>query len=415
MSVIKKPYVEISEVFNRFNDLYGEKDSSYQKERYASAFSNFKQRFGYDCAYVSSSSGRVEVCGNHTDHNGGKVLSCAVSLDTLAFFMPTDSGLITVKSEGYKEFVVNTANIVNTGVSDSASLVSGVCKGFLDKGLKVGGFHAYVTSNVIGGAGISSSASFEVLIAEILNFLYNDGKVDCQTKAVVSQFAEREFFGKPCGLLDQTAIAFGGLKKLDFSKEDIAVEDCNLSANDFKFVLINTGGSHADLTDEYASIPFEMYSVAQCFGKKRLIEVSENTFYDNVKSLHSKVSDRAVLRAMHFYDENLRVDKAVESLKNNDLKTFFQCINSSGNSSLVKLQNCYVGGSDNQPIVKAVSLVKTVLTDGAVRIHGGGFAGCILCVVKSNDLDRFIKDVGKYYDADCILPLSIRSVGTIVL
>ena len=397
------------------SSLYG-KNYDFQKERYENAFAFFKEKFNATSAYMASSSGRVEVVGNHTDHNGGKVLCTAISLDTLAMFLPTDDDKIHIVSEGYPDIIIDVCDLVNTKIPNSESLVKGVLYATKQRGYKIGGFNAYITSNVLGGAGISSSASFEVLIAEILNFLYNDGVISCQEKSFIAQFAEREFFGKPCGLLDQSAIAYGGLNKIDFSSEtEIKVTPIDNKINDFSLVLINTGGTHDDLIDEYASIPAEMKAVAKCFYKERLINVCERDFYKNVKNISTKVSDRAICRAVHFYEENERVELASKALENGDFDSFAGALNASGQSSLYKLQNCFVPKSDTQPIVKAIALCSKITRGGAVRIHGGGFAGCILCIVKNVVLDDFISDVKCYYDDKDIIVLSVRDKGAIVL
>lgn len=416
MSNLKKPYKNLSGVYGFFGSLYGEQSYEYQKERYEATFAEFKKHFGLDEAYIASSSGRVEVCGNHTDHNGGKVLSCAISLDSLAFFMPADNGEICIKSDGYSDIRFNLSDLEPKGPADPAALVRGVAKGLTLRGYKVGGFNAFTTSNVRGGAGVSSSASFEVLIAEIFNFLYNDEKIDCETKAYVSQYAENVYFEKPCGLLDQSAIAYGGLKKLDFSDEnEIGVENVELLSNDFTFILINTGGSHADLTDEYAAIPREMKQVAAFFGKKRLIDVPEKEFLAGIPLLTDTVSDRAILRAFHFYEENKRVDCAAKSLAEGNFDEFKKCINESGVSSLWKLQNCYVFGKTEQPILRAIAVANEFIKDGAVRVHGGGFAGCALCVVKTAAVKEFLAEITNYYEEKNVLVLSVREKGTIVL
>lgn len=415
MGILKKPYKDITGLQDRFVELYGEKTVA-QIERYNKVFCEYKNYFNLQEAYVASSSGRVEVCGNHTDHNGGNVISCAISLDALAFFMPTDDGVIRIKSDGYDQMVIDTNAPVTEKIGTSSALVRGVVVGLLDRGYKTGGFCAYVSSNVLGGAGISSSASFELLICEILNFLYNDGKIDEEQKAIIAQYSENKFFGKPCGLLDQTAISFGGLKKLDFSnKTKISVSNIDNDLSDYSLVLINTGGSHANLTSEYASIPQEMKQIANVFGKDRLIEITEEDFYSKLPQFIDKVSDRAICRAVHFYNENKRVEQVVESLSKNDFASFLDAVNNSGLSSLWLLQNCYVSGSKDQLIPKALAISKKFLHNGANRVHGGGFAGTILNIVKNDCLADFIQNISKYYPLDAIIPLKVRSVGTIVL
>lgn len=415
MSTLKKPYSKVSVLYDKFPCLYGEA-TDFQKKRYEDLFAKFKSSFNVESAYVASSSGRVEVCGNHTDHNGGKVVSCAISLDALCMFLPCDGDVIKIKSEGYDDMIIDLNGAEYEEKGTSAALVRGVAVGLKNKGYKVGGFIACVTSNVLGGAGISSSASFEVLIAEVLNFLYNDGKITESEKAIVSQFAENEYFGKPCGLLDQTAIAFGGLKKLDFKEKGvIGVTDIHNDLKDYTLVLVNTGGSHANLTGEYAAIPSEMFSVAKAMGGEKLIDFTEDEFVKKLPSVQNKLSDRAVLRAFHFYEENDRVDALEKALAENDFNTFLDCINKSGISSLNKLQNCYVAGSSEQPIPKGLAISSKYIKNGANRVHGGGFAGTILNIVKNDNLQYFIDNMSRYYDKKDIIPLKVRSVGTIVL
>ena len=412
---MKAPYTDLSILADKFNQLYGSFIDG-QLDRYNNLFANFKSAFKVESAYVASSSGRVEVCGNHTDHNGGKVVSCTISLDTLAMFLPNDENVIRVKSEGYDDIIIDLNGENNERIGTSSALVRGVVVGLMERGYKVGGFNACLTSNVIGGAGISSSASFEVLMCEILNFLYNDSKIDCETKAMVSQFSENKYFGKPCGLLDQTAISYGGLNKLDFSdKKSIKVEKIDGDLSNVTLVLLNTGGSHADLTDEYASIPSEMFSVANALGASRLIDITKENFITSLPLLFNKVCDRAILRAFHFYEENERVDTLVKAIINGDITTFFDCLNGSGRSSLSKLQNCYVAGSVEQPIVKVLAVCGIYNPDGACRVHGGGFAGSVLNVIKTSNATTFIEKMNNLFGKENVIPLSVRNVGAIVL
>ena len=413
---VKRPFFDLNEAYKAFPLLYGESTKE-QEKRYNNAFEIFKNYFDCNCAFVASSSGRVEVCGNHTDHNGGRVVSCAISLDILAMFMPREDGVVHIKTEGYQYIVLDINCEATEELGTSEALVRGVIVALQNNSYNVGGFNAYFTSNVVGGAGISSSAAFEVLIAEIENFLFNDGKITAEEKAVFSQYAENVYFGKPCGLLDQTAIAFGGLKKLDFSSKDkkIKVENIDCNLNDYSFVLINTGGSHADLTDEYASIPAEMFSVAKAMGKERLIEIDEEEFYSLLPKVFDKVSDRAILRAVHFFEENKRVDLLVDSLNNGNYNEFLKCIKESGLSSLSRLQNCFVSGSGVQLIPKALAIADKFLDGGVNRVHGGGFAGTILNIVKNDKVQDFVKEMSRFFDQENIIPLRVRSVGAIVL
>lgn len=415
MCAKKLPYKNLLNISDKFIDLYGE-ITDFQIKRYNDAFSKFKSIYSCNEAYIASSSGRVEVCGNHTDHNGGKVVCCAINLDSLAMFLPNEENVIRIYSENFAEMFVDLNKPFDVEQGTSNAIIMGIVQGFKNKGLNIGGFNAYVTSNVLLGAGISSSASFELLIAEILSFLYNNDAVSEKDKAIISQYSEREFFGKPCGLLDQCSISYGGLRMFDFSKpNDIIVEDLNDNLADYSFVLVNTGGTHENLTDEYASVSREMFEVAKCFGKERLIEVSEEEFYSKLPIFFNKVQDRAISRAIHFFNENKRVDELHDSLINKDYKKFLGCIKKSGISSVVKLQNCYVTGSNNQPIIKALSVCENYINDGANRVHGGGFAGCILNVVNNNEVDNFIENITPLFGSENIIKLKLRTVGTTVL
>ncbi|MBO7186779.1 MAG: galactokinase [Clostridia bacterium] len=399
-----------------FNDLYGEV-SQMQKDRYAKNFEWFKKSFGVENCYIASSSGRVEVCGNHTDHQGGKVVSCSISLDIISMFLPTNDGIIRIKSEGHADMVIDTNKDEQVKIGTSTAIVRGIVEGLKQRGYKVGGFIACCTSNVLNGAGISSSAAFECLIVKILSYLYNDNKVTTEDIAKISQFSENVYFGKPCGLLDQTAIAFGGIKELDFfDKEKIGVKAIENSLSDYTLILVDTGSDHANLTNEYAAIPAEMFAVAKALGKTRLSDVNEDDFYANLNSLRKTVSDRAVLRAIHYFNENKRVDKLANALNNNDYKTFLNCISESGKSSYTLLQNCYVAGGKDQSVPIALALSAKCLKDGDVnRIHGGGFAGTILNVVKNENVEEFINELSAFYKKESIIPLKVRKVGSIVL
>lgn len=410
---LKPPFSDMKPAEKMFDALYGE-TSNYQVCRYQNAFDKFKNIYGETSAYICSSSGRVELLGNHTDHNGGKVLSSAISLDTLAFFLPNNSDVVRIFSEGYGEIVANLTDLENNETGTTLSLVKGVAKWLIDNGFTVGGFNAYITSTVLNGAGISSSAAFEVLISEIFNFLFNDDKITNEQKVKASHFAENVYFGKPCGLLDQTAIAYGGLKKLDFKDKDkLNVENIDGNLDDYTLILINTGGSHENLTSEYAAIPAEMKKAAKIFGKERLIEIDENDFYNSEKL--ANLSDREVSRAIHFFQENKRVDDAESALIRGDYKTFLTCVRESGISSLCKLQNCFVPTSKEQPILRALFIAEKYLNGGANRVHGGGFAGTILNIVKNEDKEYFIENASKFFGRENVIPLKARKNGTIVL
>ncbi len=412
--MLKKPTETVENFQPLFESLYGNYTEG-QLQRYQDLLDKFKFEFDATSAFFASSSGRVEIIGNHTDHNGGKVLTCAISLDTLAAFLPTDDAKIVIKSQGYSDILIDINSNLEVEKGTSTALVAGVVEGLKQYGFKVGGFKACITSNVLGGAGISSSASFEVLIAEILNFLYNDGVVTAELKAKIAQFSENVYFGKPCGLLDQSAISYGGLNKFEFACPDkIVVENIDVSLSDYVLILVNTGGSHADLTDEYASIPQEMFAVAKAMGKNKLVEISKKEFLKFLPKC-AGLSDRAILRAFHFFSENDRVDELSCDLIKGDTSSLFRIIDASGRSSMTNLQNCSVSGSGEQLIPKALAIASNFLNGGANRVHGGGFAGTILNVVKKEFAEEFICEMQKFYNKEDIIPLSVRSVGAIVL
>ena len=414
MEFEKKIVNKAADVAKYFPVLYGEQ-SDKQLKRYDKLIDRFRDEMG-KTGYMASSSGRVEVIGNHTDHNGGVAVGCAISLDTIAMFLPTENGIITVKSEGYPDVVVDISSEEKLPNGSSDALVKGICEGFLKRGYKVGGFTAYTTSNVAGGAGVSSSASFEILICEILNFLYNDGKVSEKEKVFISQFAENVYFGKPCGLLDQSAIAFGGLTLLDFrTKGDVVPKHIECDLSEYTLVLIDTGGDHKHLTGEYASITEEMKKVCAYFGKERLIEVDEDDFYAALPELKKKVNGRAILRAIHFYDENKRVYALAEALTNGDYENFLKCVSDSGVSSQTDLQNCFPQGDIEQLIPTALAIGRKYLHGGANRVHGGGFAGTTLNVLQNECVNEFVDEMSKIYGKEKVLPLKVRKVGTTVL
>lgn len=404
----------VEEVKGLFPILYGE-INDYQINRYQKLIDRFNEEVG-GYGYMASSSGRVEIVGNHTDHNGGPALACSISLDTIAMFKPTDDGIIVVKSEGYPDVVVDLNNDVEYKKGSSDALVKGICEAYIKRSYKTGGFIACTTSNVSGGAGVSSSASFEVLICEILNFLYNDGKITDKDKAIVSKYAENEYFGKPCGLLDQSAIAFGGVTYLDFKTiGDVEVEKINNTLPGYTLVLIETGGDHKNLTDEYASITDEMRAVSKYFNKERLIEVDEEVFYEAIPELKQLVCGRAIQRCIHFYEEVKRVKNGANALNNKNYSQFLDVVASSGRSSLTLLQNCCVPGEREQLIPMALAVGAKYLNGGANRVHGGGFAGTILNVLKNEDVDNFLNKMTPIFGKGKVIPLKVRKVGAIIL
>lgn len=399
--------------------LYGADALYKQKKRYENAAENFIEIFGEnDRVRIFSASGRTEISGNHTDHNCGKVLAAAVDLDVIAIVVPTDDGVITVKSEGFDIISVDTADLAvrEDEKNTSAALIRGVAAGFNNSNLKVGGFKAYMTSNVLKGSGVSSSAAFEVLVGNILSGLYNGSAVSAVKIAQIAQYAENEYFGKPSGLLDQMASSVGGFVAIDFRNTTAPVIvpiEFDIAKYGYSLCIVDTKGSHADLTPEYAAIPEEMKAAAAVFGKTVLREVDEEEFRANISKVREKCGDRAVLRALHFFDENNRVDRAAEALKSGDIDSFLTVINESGNSSYKYLQNVFaVTKSSEQGVSMGLYTAEKVLCGrGASRVHGGGFAGTIQAFVPDDILDEFIKAEEAVFGEGSCHRLYIRPVG----
>ncbi len=387
-------------------------DPTQAAERYAMLANLHAAKYGEGEFF--SSPGRIEVCGNHTDHNNGKVLCASISVDTLACVTKTDDNVIIVDSVGYPPVYVNVGDLakIKEEEGDSTAIIKGICKYYLDHGWKAGGFKATTQSNVFKGAGVSSSASFELLICEILNCLYNEGKLGAMDKAKASYYAENVYFGKPSGLLDQSAIALGGVSYIDFkSTADPEVESINWNFDDLDIVITNTGGDHCNLTDNYAAIRREMELVAGKLGGKVLREVDERDFYEKIPALQDEVSGRAIMRAMHFYDENKRVVAGAEAVKKGDEKAFAEVINMSGLSSYMLLQNCYPEGDVAQRVPLGINLSKRRRGVRAVRVHGGGFAGTILAFVDKKHTAEYIEYMSGVFGQENVFEVGVRNDG----
>lgn len=393
--------------------LYGNNYNAAEVEKkYNKISAVFEKTFNKEYSLYSSS-GRIEILGNHTDHNSGKVLTASISLDTICAAGVSNTNIINIKSEGYHDMIIDVTktefNKRNTGTS--LALVMGVVEGFKKNGFNIGGFNAVISSSVLKGSGVSSSASFEVLIAEILNDLFNEGKISKTKKAQISQFAENIYFGKPSGLLDQMAVSQGNITAIDFEKAEPKIQAVDMDFSKYSVIITDTGSDHSNLTSSYADIKNEMGDVAKFFGKKVLREITYGNFLKQMPALSKKVSGRAVLRAIHFYEENLRVEKAVQAIVNKDYKTFFDCMNESGESSYKLLQNCYVAGDAEQKIPLALEISKRNIKDGATRIHGGGFAGTIIAILKTEEAANYIKNMGMFFGEKNIYNINIRTIG----
>ena len=397
--------------------IYGNKDRWY-KNRKEKLTDFFNETFNDTPTCFFSSPGRVEVLGNHTDHNNGLVMVSAIDLDIFAAVKPTNDKKITVVSSGYSPNIVDLSDLsVKEDERDtSTALIRGVAKKFSDNKYNIGGFMAVTESNIFKGAGLSSSAAFELLIAEIFNVLYNNSKVSRVEMAQFGQYAENEYYGKPSGLLDQMGVSLGGFNYIDFKDNSKpVVENFAFSLKDYRVVLINTGGSHGNLTSYYASIKDDMKKVAHLFGKNSLRELSEEEFYNNLPLIKRKVGGRAIMRSIHFYEENKRVAKAYNALKDGDVNTFLQMVNESGESSYKLLQNCFVQKDAKQGIALALTLSKQILKNGACRVHGGGFKGTIIAYVHVSEQINYIDKMKKIFGERNVVKVGLRQIGSSII
>ena len=404
--------------------LYGKNRDEliYQETRYQKLDQAFRKQFNEEPEHWFSTPGRTELGGNHTDHNHGRVLAASVHLDAIAAVNPSDDQQVTLFSEGYDQpFVIdlNNLNKVEDEVGTTSALLRGIAFRMRELGYRIGGFKACVASNVMPGSGLSSSATIEVLIGTIFNHLYNNGQIAAEEVAKIGQFAENVYFDKPCGLMDQMACATGGIIYIDFKEPQrptFQKIDFDFERYDYRLLVVNTGGSHADLTADYASIPHEMRQVASALGQKVCREVDEDTFFRALPQLRKKVGDRAVLRAFHFIRENQRVLEQVKALHDKDFDLFLKLMNESGNSSFKWLQNIFTSQQINeQNLTLALALTEDYLAKvgrGACRVHGGGFAGTIQALLPVQALDDYIDKMEYVFGKNSVSLLKIRSIGT---
>lgn len=391
-----------------------------QKERYIKAIENFKNIYGDNDVEVYSAPGRTEVGGNHTDHQNGRVLAASINLDAIAICVKRDGTTVRITSEGYGEICVDISNldIVPDEKESTAAIIRGTIAAMKNRGYNIGAFNAYVTSDVLSGSGLSSSAAFEVLIANIVSGMYNNGGVDPVVIAQIGKEAENKYFGKPSGLLDQTASSVGGLINIDFkdpANPIVKKVDVDFNKYDHSLCIIDTKGSHADLTDEYAAVTVEMKKVSQFFGVNYLSEVSKEEFYKNIAEIRKVTGDRAVMRAIHWFAENLRVDGQVEALETGDFEQFKKLIKASGDSSYKYLQNVYsTKNIEEQNVSVALAISEELLGDkGVSRVHGGGFAGTIAAFVPNDMVDSYKNKMEAVFGDDACYILKIRPVGGI--
>ena len=378
----------------------------------------FAAAFGGTPERYFSAPGRTEIGGNHTDHQRGRVLAGAVNLDTVAAVKCNGTNTIRIQSKGYPISVVDLSNLtpVESEINSTPALIRGVAARFAQLGCKVEGFDAYCESTVLPGSGLSSSAAFEVLIGTIVNHLFFEGKVSQPEIAMIGQYAENVFFGKPCGLMDQTASAVGNLVTIDFfDKDHPVIEPVNFdfASCGHALCIIDSGADHADLTDEYAAIPGEIKAVAACFGKDVLTQIDEAEFYAKIPVLRKECGDRAVMRCIHFYQENVRVPQQVAALREGDFEKFLSLVKQSGYSSYMYLQNVIPAGyKQHQDVAVALGLAEHYLKGrGAYRVHGGGFAGTIQAFVPYDMLDEFVAGMDGALGKGACHVLSIRPQG----
>ncbi len=402
---------------NSFSMLYG--DVSAARARYLRACESFEGIFSEkENIRLFSAPGRTEVGGNHTDHQHGCVLAGGVNLDVIAVTAPNNDGKVRIKSEGYDMDVIDITELEkNTAEHGRASaLIRGVLSRFKELGADISGFNAYTTSNVLKGSGLSSSAAFEVLVGNIVNGMFFNNKADEITIAKIGQYAEREYFGKPCGLLDQMASSLGGFTYADFfNPAEPITEKINLDIHSFGYTLcvVDTGGNHANLTQDYADITIECKEISNKLGVDFLRDADQNRFYNSIAELRRACGDRAVLRAFHFFNENDRVEKQKAALKAGDFEGFLKLVNESGESSYDYLQNLYSNSAvSEQGLPLAIALTKKFLNGkGACRVHGGGFAGTIQCYIPSELLADYKKTIEAVFGENSCCVLNIRPVG----
>lgn len=399
--------------------LYGKEALDEQRERYISAIQRYSEFYDDEDICLFSAPGRTELCGNHTDHNGGLVIAGSLSLDILAVGSKSDS--ITVISEGYRSIKLSIADTesVKSENGNPQALIKGILHYFRENGYNIGGFKLYMTSDVLKGSGMSSSAAFEILICTVLNHFYNNAQITPLQMSVISQKTENVYFGKPCGLMDQLACSYGGIICMDFSSivphivrlsEKVLSDNCDIC-------VLDTGASHASLTDEYASVPDDMRQVAGVYGKSRLIDVDRKDIMNDMPQLMHTVSHRAIMRAVHFYSENDRVRDMLTSLENGDINGVYKAVNGSGSSSFEYLQNVYVADDIyHRELALALMLAREFIGDGgACRVHGGGFAGTTLNLVPKERSYDFCKYMNRIFGNNRCRVLRIREYGGVCI
>ena len=403
--------------------LYGEDAVAGNVARYQELLKGYEKAFGDSGdVLLFSSPGRTEISGNHTDHNHGKVLAGSINLDCVGVAAKNSSSHVHIVSETYnQDFTIDLNHLEPSDKkAGTVGLVKGLLKGFEESGYSVGGFNAYITSNVISAAGVSSSASFEMLLCSMLNTFFNEGRMDTVAYAHIGKYSENNYWDKASGLLDQMACAVGGLITIDFVEPSApAVEkiDFDFGSQNHSLIIVQTGKGHADLSADYSSVPIEMKKVAQFFGKEVLSQVTEEEVIGNLSEVRRFAGDRSVLRALHFFEENKRVEAEVSALKENRFGDFLANITASGNSSWKWLQNCFTNSNyQEQGITVTLALTELFIAEkqkGACRVHGGGFAGVIMAMLPNELVDEYIGYIEGCTGKGSAFRMGIRPYGAI--
>ena len=402
--------------------LYGETAVEANRERYQNLVKSFQKKFAEEDITLFSSPGRTEISGNHTDHNHGKVLAGSINLDCVGVAAKNNSSKVHIISETFNQSFIIDLNDLSPSDKKAGTidLVKGLLQGFKESGYEVGGFNAYITSNVISAAGVSSSASFEMLLCSILNTFFNEGRMDTVAYAHIGKYSENVYWDKASGLLDQMACAVGGLITIDFMEPASPVVekiDFDFSSQNHSLIIVNTGKGHADLSADYSSVPIEMKKVAEFFGKEVCAQITEEEVIEHLAEVRAYAGDRSVLRALHFFEENKRVEAEVKALKEGRFTDFLMNITASGNSSWKWLQNCFTNSAyQEQGITVALALTELFIAEkqrGACRVHGGGFAGVIMAMLPNDLVDEYVAYIEKALGEGNAYRMSIRPYGAI--
>lgn len=401
--------------------LYGE-TAEENVNRYRHVVQKFHDTFGDQDMMLFSSPGRTEISGNHTDHNHGKVLAGSINLDCVAVGAINHSSKVNIISETFNQDLTIDLNDLTPSQKKAGTvdLIKGLLKGFEESGYKIGGFDAYITSNVISSAGVSSSASFEMLLCSMINRFFNEGRMDTVAYAHIGKYAENVYWDKASGLLDQMACAVGGLITIDFlnpNEPKVEKIDFDFASQNHSLIIVQTGRGHADLSADYSAVPAEMKKVAEYFGKEVCAQITEEQLIEHLKEVREYAGDRSVLRALHFFEENKRVEAEVKALKEGRFEDFLKNVTASGNSSWKWLQNCYTNTNyQEQGISIALALTELFIEEkkrGACRIHGGGFAGVIMAMLPNDLVDEYVAFIEKALGAGSAYRMTIRPYGAI--